>query len=382
MVDATTAHPDDLNPTPASWSGRRRFHFVQDVATPHNNALLRQLVKVPNVDLRIAYARRDTPDYPLAAQLVDEIQPAHVYGSILPNPLLLIRAILFPRDRWLIVAWSNPTTRILIVWFWMTRRRFNCWIDVPPPTTPRRLRLRRIVLRLLRSSRVRMFAVGSTGVEYLLDAGFSPEKVLNLPIAVDVRSSVTAGSWRSMLNLSDDKLLLVTGSRLTLEKGFDVLLHAIDQLGSNVRERLRTVIVGTGPYEHELRSIARQIALHENEVTFINWLPFEDFSSLVGDADLVVHPARMDSFGGISLLARAMSKPLVASRGAGAAIDIVQPGVNGWLYESEDSSALAAILNEVVRVACLRLDAARAMSAVSQEGSPAFVAERLVRNAW
>ena len=382
MGESPQATQVDPAPMVASWSSRRRFHFVQDVATPHNNALLKEIAGIPNIDLRIEYAHRDVTDYPLAAELVDEILPAHIYGSSFPNPALLLRAILFPRDKWLLVAWSNPTTRALIIWFWLTRRRFNCWIDVPPATTPRRLRLRRMILRLLRSSRVQMFAVGSVGVTYLLEAGFAPERVHNLPIAMATTSSAGAGEWRSKLDLARNEVLLVTGSRLTWEKGFDVLLNAISRLEPQVRERLRTVVVGRGPLGEDLRTLATHFGMSNRDVRFIDWLAIDEFASLIGDADLVVHPARMDSYGATSLLARAMSKPLIASRGAGAAMDIVQPGINGWLYDAEDSTALAAILGEVVIDDRVRSDAAREMSAVSKEGSPRLVAERLLQHAW
>lgn len=378
---APAVSPDTLRPT-ARWRGRRRLHFVQDIATPHNNALLRELVSVPQVELLVEYAQRDVPDYPLAAELVDEILPAYIYGARVPNMRVLARAVFSPRDRWLLVAWSNPTTRALIVWFWLSRRKFNCWIDVPPETTRQRMVLRSTALFLLRKSRVQMFAVGSVGVEYLDQAGFPAERVHNLPIAVSAAASGKPSTWRARLGVPEDGVLLVTGSRLTSEKGFDVLIHALSRLQPEAQGRLVAVMVGHGPLEGELRRLARETRLSPEHIRFLNWLPADEFAELIEASDIVVHPARSDSYGGASLLARAMAKPLIASRSAGAALDIVQDGENGWLYDAEDVEGLSAILDKVATDDALRTMAGQAMSRISQEGSPEATATALLRAAW
>lgn len=382
MLDPARAVPPNTSRPTARWKCRRRLHFVQDIATPHNNALLRELVTVPEVELLVKYAHRDIPDYPLAGDLVDEILPAYIYGARYPNIRVLTRAVLFPRDRWLLVAWSNPTTRALIVWFWLSRRKFNCWIDVPPDTTRKRIILRRIALLLLRRSRVQMFAVGSVGVRYLAAAGFPAERVHNLPIALSAATSGNPNAWRAKLDLPEDGVLLVTGSRLVVEKGFDVLIHALSRLQPEILVRLVAVIVGSGPLEGELRRLAQESRLSPDQIRFLRWLPADEFAELVEASDIVVHPARSDSYGGASLLARAMAKPLIASRGAGAALEIVQDGENGWLYEAEDVERLSAILSKVVADEALRVRAGQAMSRISQEGSPRAAVVKLMTYAW
>ena len=49
--------------------------------------------------------------------------PAYIYGSRVPDFRILAHALLHLRDRRLLVAWSNPTTRMLIVLFWKSRRK-------------------------------------------------------------------------------------------------------------------------------------------------------------------------------------------------------------------------------------------------------------------
>ena len=81
-------------------------------------------------------------------------------------------------------------------------------------------------------------------------------------------------------------------------------------------------------------------------------------------------------------MARRFSKPMVASRGVGAAVDVVRDGRNGWLYEAEDQSALTAVLSMVVVDDELRRRAADYMHDVADEGTPRAVAEMMLSFVW
>ena len=142
-----------------------------------------------------------------------------------------------------------------------------------------------------------MFAVGSTGVKYLTDAGFPGEQVHNLPSALAGSARGRPGKWRKDLGVSPTEVLLVTGSRLTQEKGFDVLIRALCELEPAARNRLRRAVVGSGPQERDLRQLADDLGLSSEEFRLDDWLPVEDFGALVRDADVVVHAARSDSYG-------------------------------------------------------------------------------------
>jgi glycosyltransferase involved in cell wall biosynthesis len=145
---------------------------------------------------------------------------------------------------------------------------------------------------------------------------------------------------RRAYNVADGDLFVVTGSRLIPEKGFDLLIRAIDNLPAHVRCRTKLLLVGRGPEETALREQARRCGLAD-AIHFSDWMEHDEFMGHLGAADVVVHPARFDAYGGITLSAMVAGMPLIASRGAGAAADRVAHGHNGWLYDANDVTALA-----------------------------------------
>ena len=68
---------------------------------------------------------------------------------------------------------------------------------------------------------------------------------------------------------------------------------------------------------------------------------------MIPGLDLVVHPAWMEGLGVSLLEAAASGVPIVATR-TGGIPEIVRPGVNGFLIEPGDSSALARVLQELI----------------------------------
>lgn len=367
------------------WGSRRtRLHFLQEVPTHHNNTLLKAILGSGLFELIPEYANRETSEYPGASALADVIVPARIFGSRTPSLRVLAEAIFRPRDRWLLIAWSNPTTRMLIVWFWISRKRFNCWIDVPPPASGSRDILRRVALGILKRSRVQMFAVGTVGVRYLEQAGFRHEQIHNLPIVVDVpvMSEQECQTVRIKFNVGDNQVLLVSGSRFVLEKGFDVLLKALELVPQEHCSQLITVIVGRGPERQFLEELADRVRLHGCRVLLLDWMDSKDLLALFAASDLVVHPSRRDSYGGSSIFARAYGKPLLASRGAGSALDIIHQGENGWLYDPDDLETLSELICDLVTNDSERERMAQNMRARSSEGSAQTVADVFLRHAW
>ena len=328
---------------------RVKLHFVQDVPTPHNNVLLKALDRVEGVDLVVWYAQLSLPQYSFGPELGRAVKEPIVYGARRPSWRLLGTALRSWRDKWLVVGWINPTTRILVPLFWLLRRPYNVWFDLPRGggSAPRRF-VRNLYYAMVRSSRARVFAVGKEAVRYFRERGFAENRVFNLPIFVSVDGSPDEyrsrrEAIRRTYHVGEDDLFVVTGSRLIPEKGFDLLIRAIDSCSSHVRSRTKLLLIGRGPEETALRDQARRCGLAES-IYFSDWMEHDDFMQHLGAADVVVHPARLDAYGGITLSAMVAGMPLIASRGAGAAVDRVEHAQNGWLYDAEDTAALAHLL--------------------------------------
>lgn len=141
-----------------------------------------------------------------------------------------------------------------------------------------------------------------------------------------------------------DPPVVLAVSRLTDEKGIDVLLRAIPQVGMR---GIRVVIAGDGPALDDLRRLAAALNL-EATIEFAGWVSPDAVHRLMNRATVVAVPSRWDEpFGLVALEAMQMARPVVASR-VGGLPGIVEDGRTGRLVPPDDPLALAAALTEVL----------------------------------
>lgn len=144
---------------------------------------------------------------------------------------------------------------------------------------------------------------------------------------------------------------VVFAGRLYPEKGLDVLVEAIAELGSGVR----LDVAGEGPERPRVERLAARIA--PSQVRFLGRLPRREVFDMIAGAGVVVVPSRSyENQPLVVLEALASGVPVVASDHGGLA-ELVEPGVDGMLVPPGDPHALASALRALLAdpQACLRL---------------------------
>jgi glycosyltransferase involved in cell wall biosynthesis len=132
---------------------------------------------------------------------------------------------------------------------------------------------------------------------------------------------------------------VVCVTRLTYQKGVDVLLHAW-QLVHAQAPAARLVIVGTGPLQGQLEHLAKALGV-ASTVEFAGLQ--SDVPAQLHRGRLAVLASRWEGMPNAVLEAMACGLPCVATRVSGSE-DIIQHGVNGLLVEPEDHEGLAQTL--------------------------------------
>ena len=325
------------------------------MATPHNNVLIEQFKSRENIKLNLWYSYgADKSLYKWATDITHEHFTAKIYGAAI-NWQFIKYCIKNPEEKFVIVGWANNNTRLLHLFFFLLRRPFNHWTDLPALNQKdRSLKqrfLRWFAYRLLRSSNCKIFGVGKTTIDCFRTWGV-PERVLvNLPIFVSVDENIFKYKARRAemfmyYAVPKGGFLLSAGSRLVFDKGYDLLIKSISELSHDLRDKLKLVIVGSGD---ELDALNKQIIdLKLNSIIQIEkWLDITDFKLLIANSDIFLHPARFDSYGGTTL-GMALGVPVIGSKGAGAAVDRIDHGVNGFLYDATDTQALAFYITQLL----------------------------------
>ncbi|MGD8189488.1 glycosyltransferase [Brevibacillus ginsengisoli] len=130
---------------------------------------------------------------------------------------------------------------------------------------------------------------------------------------------------------------IVAAGRLTYQKGFDLLLHALRQV-INHRQDVQLTILGEGPLRNELESLAVSLDLAQH-VTFAGFQ--ENPHRYMLHADLFVLSSRWEGFPNIVLEALACGCPVVATDCPSGPREILQDNRYGYLVESQNVPALA-----------------------------------------
>ena len=152
----------------------------------------------------------------------------------------------------------------------------------------------------------------------------------------DLVTSDETARIRTQLGIGDAPLVGLF-SRLSYWKGQHVLLEAVKDLPN-----VHVILVGEALFgEHEYVSRLKELA--EPELAGrVHWLGFrDDVPALMKTCDVVVHTStEPEPFGRVIIEGQLAQKPVIASA-AGGALELIEDGVNGYLFPPEDSSALS-----------------------------------------
>ena len=324
------------------------INLIQDLATPHNNVLIAQFKNNPAVKIKLWYAvDQDDGLYQWTENISHEHFKAEIYGKAV-NWKFIKYCLTHKDQKYFIVGWANNNTRLIILLFFLMRRPFNYWTDrpsnQPSDASIKKKVLRWVAYKILQHSNAKVFGVGKTTMDYFRVLGFPEARLVNLPIFVDVDHDLPAyhDERRAIFTnyqINLDDFLLSAGSRIIYEKGYDLLIEAIAILDQEVRRHIKVIIIGSGPRLAELEALTASLSL-TSQIVFAKWLEIEEFKTIIANSDVFIHPARFDAYGGTTL-GMALGTTVIGSYQAGAALDRISHGRNGFLYDAEDIQALA-----------------------------------------
>lgn len=182
----------------------------------------------------------------------------------------------------------------------------------------------------------------------------SPDRLVRIYNGVDLERFAPNGAQ------PDDPPLVLGVGRLIEKKGFADLVRACARLP----RRVRCVIVGKGPLEHELRALARGLNV---DVELAGPLPRERLLDLYRRAAVLVAPCVVGSDGNrdglptVLIEAMALRVPVVATDVTGIP-ELVEHEKTGLLVPEHDPEAIAGAIERILAdraTAAALADAAR-----------------------
>lgn len=196
--------------------------------------------------------------------------------------------------------------------------------------------------------------IGSQNKKYYLMHGVKEPRLIFAPYAVDnlsFQSLKTDGSSARQKWCIDEKqiIILYSGKLIVKKRPLD-LLKAFHQL-----KNANTVLfyMGDGPLRNELESYISQHNVKNVKISgFINQ---SEIGSIYCMADLFVMCSGIGETWGLSVNeAMNFSLPVIVSSTCGSSFDLVENGLNGYVFREGDIDALADSLQSLVNDTMLR----------------------------
>ena len=196
--------------------------------------------------------------------------------------------------------------------------------------------------------------IGSQNKKYYLMHGVKESRLIFAPYAVDnqrFQSLKTDGSSaRQKWDIEEKQIIILYSGKLIDKKRPLDLLKAFHQLND---ANTTLFYMGDGPLRNELESY---ITHHQvKNVVISGFINQSEIGTIYSMVDLFVMCSGIGETWGLSVNeAMNFSLPVIVSSTCGSSFDIVENGVNGYVFEEGDIDALTDRLHSVVIDAMLR----------------------------
>lgn len=192
----------------------------------------------------------------------------------------------------------------------------------------------------------RVVCVSEQGRKQLIaDFGFPVRKIATVHNGIDTqrfrRSPEHSDAWRRRWGIPATALIFGAVGRFNAVKGYDIVVESFQALLKHFPEKdVRLVLVGEGPQESELQTLAGQI-VPRGRVVFQPFCdaPWEPLSAI----DVFVMPSRNEGLPLALTEAMACGCCPIAT-GVGGVPEVVNSPVLGWLVPPSDVDAFTAAM--------------------------------------
>jgi glycosyltransferase involved in cell wall biosynthesis len=174
-----------------------------------------------------------------------------------------------------------------------------------------------------------------------------PERLTLIHNAIDThdfRRTMTRVEARAALGMSTDAMVLGGLGRLSFEKGFDVLIKAVDDLLRQGR-RVELWIGGEGAERAALEELTQQLGVAAPTVRLLGHLP--DPRVFLQGLDVFVLSSRREGLPNVLLEAMALEVPVVSTRVAGVP-SLITDQQHGLLVDIEDREAMVVAIGRIL----------------------------------
>jgi glycosyltransferase involved in cell wall biosynthesis len=340
----------------------------------HQDDLFTSLANSGEVDLRVVFARELTAE---RVQLGWNPGARQYAQRTLSSPYAMAEAFAIARrerQRLHIIngIWAEPAFAAALVALKMMGSRFMIYSEAPDMAQRRSIfkrGLRSTFGKWIVRNVAGVLAISRFAVAFYRELGCRDETLYSFGYARALPDCAKLACGTAQTAQSE----IIFVGQLVRRKGVDVLLDALRPLLAE-SAGLRLTLIGVGDQRPALEAQAAAYGF-EDRLTFAGMMAAEQVQSRMAAADLLVLPSRWDGWGMVVNEALAVGVPVIASNACGAS-DLIRHGINGYIFDSEDTQALRDCLRRFCNQSSEERMSMRRAALVTGESVAADVAAR------
>lgn len=148
-----------------------------------------------------------------------------------------------------------------------------------------------------------------------------------------IKPLVASKDNEEIINFKGDRKAFLFLGQLIHRKGVDLLLKAFSNISN---ENWCLIIVGSGELKAELENLVKKLNISEERILFYPSVNSDEICNILKISDVFVLPSRNDGWGVVLNEAASLEKPIIASDTVGAAWHLIEDGLNGYKFRSDN----------------------------------------------
>jgi glycosyltransferase involved in cell wall biosynthesis len=331
----------------------KHLHFISVHPIHYNDYLFSEINK-SGIPLTVHYATPLLKNYPWKEknQYIFNFRNCKPFLKI--DFHLLWLAIRSNENVFLIAGWDTFLKNSLLFVLILFRRKYIIWTDTPKVEERNKNFkewIRKNWLSIIFDNAFKLFVTGRVGMKALGKIYKDSPKIINFPFLTDPAYFNKVPDFST---IQEEGIQFFSSGRLLLShKGYDVAIKALAEI-KQMGFKFHYTIAGEGPDRKELTDQIKSLNL-ESEVTLLGWQELTEIKNHYSKAHVFLHPSHRDPYPNAILEAMASSLVVIASDGAGSAVDRITHSENGFIFQDNHVKQLESCIKEVLLVGPTKL---------------------------
>ena len=193
--------------------------------------------------------------------------------------------------------------------------------------------------------------VGTNNKKYFLRHGVKEKELVFAPHAVDNERFLDnnnmyaneAIQWRTSLGIRNTDIVFLFAGKLEDKKDLELLINAFKLIADNA---VHLIVIGNGPLESKLKSKYK----NAKNLHFIDFQNQSQMPVAYRLGDVLVLPSKgpIETWGLSVNEAMACSRAIIVSDRCGCGIDLIKPGINGYIFQRKNLQDLINKMNLII----------------------------------